>query len=178
MTGVQTCALPIWQSIALEPSTALLVKAKREEIQPSLFPLTEGETIVADYAHLGLTLQRHPLALLRSRLTRMKLMSSQDLKQAPNGKRIHTVGLVTCRQRPASASGVTFVTLEDEDGNSNIVVWRDLAEQQRRPLLGAQLLGVEGIVERKGEVVHVVAKRLIDHSRLLAGLRVNSHDFR
>ena len=90
---------------------------------------------------------------------------------------IRTAGIVTCRQRPGTASGVTFITLEDETGYSNIVVWRDLADKQRRVLLAARLMGVDGIVERKGEVIHIIAKRLSDHSRLLGNLVIESRDF-
>ena len=87
------------------------------------------------------------------------------------------VGLVTCRQRPDTASGVIFVTLEDETGCMNIVVWRSLVERQRRELLGARLLGVDGVIERDGDVVHLIARRLSDHSRLLGQLLARSRDF-
>ena len=131
----------------------------------------------ADYAHTGLTLRRHPLALLRGKLTTQKILSAADLKQIQHGQRIRIAGIVTCRQRPGTASGVTFITLEDETGYSNIVVWRDLADRQRRVLLAANLMCVDGILERKGEVIHVIAKHLIDHSRLLGSLVIESRDF-
>ncbi len=134
----------------------------------------EGEDIVADYASLGLTLGRHPLALLRKRL---QLMPAEALRERPHGSTARTAGLVTCRQRPDTASGVVFVTLEDETGTVNVVVWRDLVERQRRELLGARLLGVEGAIERDGEVVHLIARRLTDHSRLLGDLLARSRDF-
>lgn len=86
-------------------------------------------------------------------------------------------GLVTCRQRPDTASGVVFVTLEDETGCANVVVWRRLVERQRAELLGARLLGVEGVIERDGDVVHLVARRLFDHSALLGPLAAASRDF-
>jgi error-prone DNA polymerase len=86
-------------------------------------------------------------------------------------------GLVTCRQRPDTASGVVFVTLEDETGTINVVVWNRLVERQRRELLGARLLGVQGSIERDGEVVHLVARRLVDYSALLGGLETASRDF-
>jgi error-prone DNA polymerase len=90
---------------------------------------------------------------------------------------IYAAGIVTCRQRPGTASGVIFVTLEDETGNINVIVWNSLIERQRRELLGSTLLGVHGIVERKGEVVHLVAGKLVDHSHLLGSLRIGSRDF-
>ena len=86
-------------------------------------------------------------------------------------------GLVTCRQRPDTASGVVFVTLEDETGCVNVVVWRNLVDSQRRELLGARLLGVQGSIERDGDVVHVVARRLLDYSALLGPLAAPSRDF-
>jgi error-prone DNA polymerase len=144
---------------------------------PPLEPPREGEEIVADYASLGLTLGRHPLALLRKRLDEMRLLKAEDLKSRPHGSPAQVAGLVTCRQRPDTASGVVFVTLEDETGCMNIVVWRNLVESQRRELLGARLMGVQGVVERDGDVVHVVARRLSDHSALLGPLAAQSRDF-
>jgi error-prone DNA polymerase len=151
--------------------------AAGEDAPPALAPPTEGQDIVADYASLGLTLGRHPLSLLRKRLSKLKVMSSEELKVKSHGSPVRVAGIVTCRQRPDTASGVVFVTLEDEQGCMNIVVWRHLVESQRRELLGARLLGVQGTIERDGEVVHVVARRLFDHSALLGPLAAASRDF-
>jgi error-prone DNA polymerase len=140
-------------------------------------PPGEGEDIVADYASLGLTLGRHPLALLRPRLDGLGWMPAAAVHGRAHGSQARAAGLVTCRQRPDTASGVIFVTLEDETGCVNVVVWRDVAERQRRTLLGARLLAVEGRVERDGEVVHLIAGRLEDHSALLGGLAAPSRDF-
>jgi error-prone DNA polymerase len=137
----------------------------------------EGEDIRADYASLGLTLGRHPLALLRGHLRRLKLLSAEEIRALPHGAPASVAGLVTCRQRPDTASGVIFVTLEDETGCANIVVWSSLVERQRHELLGARLLGVHGKVERDGAVVHVLAHRLADHSALLGPLEAESRDF-
>jgi error-prone DNA polymerase len=144
---------------------------------PALEAPGEGEEIVADYASLGLTLGRHPLALLRHRLDGMRLLRAEELRSKPHGAPARVAGLVTCRQRPDTASGVIFVTLEDETGCMNIVVWRNLFERQRRELLGARLMGVAGVVERDGEVVHLVARRLADYSALLGPLAAGSRDF-
>ena len=147
------------------------------EAPPELAAPAEGAEIVADYASLGLTLGRHPLALLRARLKRLGLMDAESMRALPHGARAAVAGLVTCRQRPDTASGVVFVTLEDELGNVNVVVWARLVERQRRELLGARLLGVEGSIERDGEVVHLVARRLVDYSALLGPLSTASRDF-
>ncbi|MFA7386671.1 MAG: error-prone DNA polymerase [Thiohalobacteraceae bacterium] len=167
----------LWQTLGLEAATPLLADAAAPESPAMLSAPRESEEIVADYAQLGFTLRRHPLALLRAHLKRMRLSSSEDLRQARPGQWLRLAGLVTCRQRPATSSGVTFLTLEDEYGCVNVVVWRDLAERQRRELLGAQLLGVYGQIERQGEVIHLMAKRLDDHSALLGGLRVSARNF-
>ncbi len=144
---------------------------------PALAPPREGEDIVADYASLGLTLGRHPLALLRKHLQRSGVVTAKQLFERPNGKSVRVAGLVTCRQRPDTASGVVFVTLEDETGCVNVVVWASLGDSQRRELLGARLLGVQGAIERDGDVVHVVARRLLDYSALLGRLAAPSRDF-
>jgi len=155
----------------------LLTDAPLQEVLPFLASPSEGEDIVADYESLGLTLGRHPLSLLRERLQRMQLSSAKELKAMPNGKPARTAGIVTCRQRPGTAQGIVFVTLEDETGYTNVVVWNDLVESQRKELLGARLLGVEGYMQKEGEVVHLVARRLVDHSRLLGRLLTESRDF-
>ena len=137
---------------------------------PLLAPPVEGAEIVADYASLGLTLRRHPLALLRERLAALHLLSAREVEGVPAGSRVATAGLVINRQRPAAANDVTFVTLEDETGQVNLVVWRRIAERQRRALLGSQLLAVYGEVQREAGVTHLIAEQLADYSGLLGGL--------
>jgi error-prone DNA polymerase len=164
-----------WLASGVESRPAMGVPVAQQAL--SLPAPSEGEEVVADYASLGLTLGRHPLALLRADLAARRFVRSTELNGMRAGRRARAAGLVTCRQRPETASGVVFVTLEDEAGNVNVVVWRDLRERQQRELLGARLLGVVGTVERVGSVVHLVAERLEDHSGLLGGLAVRSHDF-
>jgi len=166
-----------WASAGVDTVLGLLEDAPVCDPLPQLVPPTEGGNIVADYASLGLTLGRHPLALLRHRLSHMRFATAADLARLPHGRFTRTAGIVTCRQRPSTAKGVVFVTLEDETGCVNVVVWRALVERQRRELLGSSLLGVEGEVQREGEVVHLVAHRLTDHTRLLGRLAVRSRDF-
>ena len=166
-----------WEVAGIEHLPPLLAEASFDEAVPVLEAPSEGENIVADYATLGLTLGRHPLALLREGLRRRRLLSAREIAALPHGRIARAAGLVTCRQRPDTESGVTFVTLEDETGMINVVVWRDLAQRQRRELLAAQLLGVYGKLERQGEVIHLIAGRLVDLSSLLGRLETRSRDF-
>ena len=166
-----------WDVAGVETQAHILRDAPLEERRPALPAPTEGEDLVADYASLGLTLARHPLALLRSRLARLRFSTAEEIRLLPHGKTARAAGIVTGRQRPDTASGVVFVTLEDETGYVNVVVWRDITERQRRELLTSRLMGVEGVLEREGEVVHLVARRLIDHSPLLGRLATASRDF-
>jgi error-prone DNA polymerase len=136
-----------------------------------------GEDVLADYQSLGTTLGPHPLTLLRPRLRALGCRSSAELAGLEEGDQIAVAGIVVGRQRPQTASGVTFVTLEDEHGMLNVVVWRELAERQRRALVGAQLLKVSGRLEQQSGVRHLIARRLEDVSALLQGLNVRSRDF-
>jgi len=167
----------LWDVAGVERMPALLDAAPIEEAQPLLAAPSEGENIVADYANLGLTLGRHPVALLRERLQRQRMFTAAELKALPHGRLARVTGLVTGRQRPGTASGVTFVTLEDETGMVNVIVWRDLAERQRKELLRSSLLTVHGTLEREGEVVHLIAARLRDQTALLGSLITRSRDF-
>lgn len=155
----------------------LLRPAPFVEALPLLAAPSEGADLVADYASLGLTLGRHPLALLRPRLKRLRLSTAATIQSLSSGTRARAAGIVTCRQRPGTAKGVVFVTLEDETGCTNVIVWNRLVEEQRRELMGARLLGVLGVVQKEGDVVHLVAHRLTDHTRLLGELHTESRDF-
>ena len=166
----------LWETLAVDAPTALGMPAV-PVAPPALAAPTEGQQIVGDYDTLGLTLRRHPLALLRSKLRSRNMCTATEISQARHGQLIRTAGIVTCRQRPATASGVIFVTLEDETGHVNLVVWNDIAERQRRELLGARLLAVSGQVQREGLVVHVLARKLEDLSPMLGRLNTTSHDF-
>ncbi|WP_224791356.1 error-prone DNA polymerase [Pseudomonas fluorescens] len=149
----------------------------QDEDRVSLPKPTVGEDLLADYNSVGTTLGPHPLALLRGELKARRCRSSKELLAIENGRPVSVAGLVTGRQRPGTASGVTFVTLEDEFGNVNVVVWRDLAERQRQVLVGSQLLKVDGRWEQQGEVRHLIAGRLSDLSPLLDGISIRSRDF-
>ncbi len=166
-----------WAAAGAQPLEGLLAAAAFEEPQMQLFPPGEAENIVSDYASLGLTLERHPLALLRPRLERLRLVTAATLRALEDGSPARTAGIVTCRQRPGTARGTMFVTLEDETGYVNVIVWPALIEGQRRELLQSRLLGVAGIVQKAGDVVHLLARRLQDHSTLLGKLATVSRDF-
>ncbi|NOT87698.1 MAG: error-prone DNA polymerase [Lysobacter sp.] len=139
---------------------------------------TPGEDVVADYASIGLTLGRHPLSLIRKQLAARRCLSSADLAKLPHGKRVRFAGLVRMRQRPETASGVTFVTLEDEHGMVNAVVWQRTAEEQRRELLESSLMAIDGRLERADGVQHLIVQRMHDYGTLMATLRPESRDFR
>jgi error-prone DNA polymerase len=166
----------LWETLAVDERTRLDIPAV-PDATPALKLPTEGEQIVSDYETLGLTLRRHPLALLREKLAQRRIRSAAEVAEARNGQLIRAAGIVTCRQRPATASGVIFVTLEDETGYVNLIVWNDLAERQRRELLSSRLLAVMGEVQREGRVVHILARRLEDLSPMLGRLATTSHDF-
>ena len=165
-----------WDVAGIEQVTPLAL-ASSNEMQPELTQLTEGQNLAADYASLGLTLGRHPLALLRNDLRAQRLVTANELRSFPHGRLTRAAGLVTSRQRPGTASGVTFLTLEDETGSINVVVWRDLAEKQRPQLLGSQLLAVYGVLEKQGEVTHLIAGHLKDLTPMLGDLVTQSRDF-
>lgn len=148
-----------------------------QEPTPLLRTPTEGERIVADYASVGLTLGRHPLALLRDSLQSKHLLSARELESMPHGKPVRTAGIVLMRQRPGTASGVTFLTLEDETGQVNIIVWERIGDEYRRALVESRLLEVDGELQRQEGVMHVVARRLIDRSPMLGQLITRSRDF-
>ncbi len=147
------------------------------EGRPLLSAPTEGQGIAADYASLGLTLGRHPLALLRAWLDAAALLPASELGRAANGARVRTAGIVLMRQRPATASGVTFLTLEDESGQVNVIVWESVGRAQRRALLESRLLEVHGELQHQEGVMHLIAHRLIDRTPLLGELVTRSRDF-
>ncbi|MDX2217819.1 MAG: error-prone DNA polymerase [Burkholderiales bacterium] len=164
-----------WETLGLHASGTLLPLLEGDRIAVPLQPLAEGPGVRADYDSTGLSLRKHPLALLRPKLRRH--VTAAELANIRHGTRVRTTGMVTGRQRPGTASGVVFVTLEDETGNINVIVWSTLVASQRRQLLGAKLMTVHGKLERKDGVTHVIADRMVDVSHLLGPLEVPSRDF-
>ena len=165
----------------LEPSMELAlpdVSPSTPHETASVMPAPrEADTVLEDYASLRLSLERHPLALIRGRGQLRHCVTADSIHQIEPNRPVAVAGLVTGRQRPGSAAGVTFVTLEDETGNLNVVVWQATARRQRRPLLNARLLHVKGTVEQQDGVTHIIAGRLSDLSHLIDNLNVKSRDF-
>jgi len=167
-----------WAVAGIEPQLPLFDGLPAMEETPIYLPLPSvSEDLFNDYATLGTTLGAHPLTLLRNELKARRCQSSRELATIEHGRLVSVAGLVIGRQRPQTASGVIFVTLEDEFGMVNVVVWRDLAERQRRPLIQSQLLRVDGHLESASGVRHLIAGRLSDLTPLLTGLDVRSRDF-
>ncbi|MEP7281361.1 MAG: helix-hairpin-helix domain-containing protein, partial [Rubrivivax sp.] len=168
-----------WAVAGVDTRTTALLAATRTHEAPAVLaaPGAAGETL-ADYRALGLTLGTHPVALLREALARYRVQPAAVLATYPNGRLARASGLVTHRQRPETARGVVFVTLEDETGAVNVIVWPQIVEQQRRALLSSTLLTVYGIWQREGAVRHLVARQLVDHTALLQGLEARSRNFR
>ena len=168
----------VWDAAALKATPALLSHAPVEEDVLELPEAPEGEAIVWDYASLGLTLRRHPLALLRPLLHKRRLQTAEELKHAPNGRLVRHCGIVTLRQQPETAHGVVFVSLEDETGVVQVIVWKALRERQRAALTRSRLLAVYGTWQREGEVRNLIAGHLEDLTPLLGRLAAGrSRDF-
>ncbi len=167
-----------WEVLGVEPERPLAPSPLRAEGLPLLRPPFEGADIVADYRALGLTLGRHPVALLRPALAAGGWLTALAVAGLPDGAAVRTGGIVVTRQRPGPAGGVVFVTLEDETGYVNLVIWSRIADAERRALIGARLLGVTGRMQRQGEVRHVVVDTLEDRSALLGSLQAPARDFR
>tara|TARA_R110002110_G_scaffold362241_1_gene571959 strand:+ start:11784 stop:14879 length:3096 start_codon:yes stop_codon:yes gene_type:complete len=171
-----------WQIMALEQPRPLLQDEQRQpghffDDQVQLPAPGVAEEVLADYRATGLTLRAHPMSLLRDRAPFNRCKRYADLAALGNNRFVRIAGLVTCRQRPGSASGVLFLTLEDETGSSNIVVWRRTQEHFRQALMTGKLLLIKGTVETKDNVTHIIAGALFDYTQALNELPVKSRNF-
>lgn len=170
-----------WDVAGITPLPEVLEDTRFDEAAIALAPPSEADDIVADYAALGIPMGRHPVALLRPLLARLRVQPAAVLRDYPNGRLARASGLVTHRQRPATAKGTMFVTLEDETGVVNVIVWPDTIERFRGEVLASRLMTVYGIWQcddhAGGQVTHLVAKRVVDHSALLGRLHTASRDF-
>jgi len=165
-----------WQALSSEPSLPLFEQLHFAEERPLLRAPNEAEDLIADYASTGLTLGRHPLALLRERLRRSGNVTAQQLAVLNDGRHVRLTGLVTSRQHPG-AGGTVFITLEDETGVANVIVWKDRVERYRREVLQSRLLEVRGRLQKESGVLHLITARLIDRTELLGKLQTSSRDF-
>ena len=170
-----------WQTMALEDHRPLLPAeaSPHHETGPEVrLPAPSlGEDVLADYQHTGLSLKAHPLALLRTQYPFSQCTPQKELIRLGNHRFVRIAGLITCRQRPGTASGVVFLTLEDETGNMNVIVWPAVQERYRQALMTSQLVVIKGTVEARDGVVHVIASALENHSEQLSTLTVASRDF-
>jgi len=168
----------VWEAAALHATPEILHDAPIDEEVLELPAAREGEEVLWDYASTGLTLRSHPLKLLRPRLDKYKLKTSADLRRVRDGTLVRTVGIVTLRQQPETANGVVFVSLEDEHGAIQVIVWEHVRERQRQVLLGSRLLAVQGRWQRQGTVCSLIADKLADLSHLLGRLATESRNFK
>jgi hypothetical protein len=173
--------LAFWEVAGTEKPAPLAPRGARaaddEEGRPLLTTPTPWQTVLADYSATGLTLGPHPLLLLRERLARENILRAADLRKTQDGTKVRVAGIVLMRQHPSSANGVIFMTIEDETGSINLIVWESVADEQRRPLLESRLLEVQGDLQHQHGVMHVIARRLIDRSALIGELLARSRDF-
>ncbi|WP_423379840.1 error-prone DNA polymerase [Burkholderia sp. LMG 32019] len=168
----------LWQAVAAAPERDLLATAPiDEEEKPALGAPSEADDILADYHTTGLTLNRHPVALLRPELRARRLSSAAELHDRPDGRLARACGLVTARQMPGTAKGVMFMTLEDETGCVNLIVRPELLARQRRETLDSRLLAASGVWQVASDVRHLVVQHFEDLTPLLGGLRTSSREF-
>lgn len=166
-----------WDLLGVESMPELLSDASADEPALNLPEPTEGENTVADYMSIGLTLNRHPLALLRSKLRKRHIIDSKSWALVADGKTARLAGIIKVRQRPGTASGVVFLTIEDESGPMNVIVWSAVVEAFRKEVLGATMVSVYGVTQREQGVVHLIARKIEDLSWMLGELSTQSRNF-
>jgi error-prone DNA polymerase len=171
--GLADTALPLWAAA----DAGRMPRPEGAEPEVALTPMTAGRAVVEDYRSFGLSLRAHPVSFLRPALAARGMIACGDLRTMRDGRRANVPGIVLVRQKPGSAKGIMFITLEDETGIANIVVWPSVFEAHRALVLSARMLAVRGRVQREGEVIHVIADAIEDLSSLLAGLGSRTDDF-
>jgi error-prone DNA polymerase len=159
----------LWQVRALADTDLPLFAAGEKMAEPAvdMVAMPPGREVVEDYRSVGLSLRAHPVAFLRPELRAQNFLAASNLPAVRDGRRMSVAGIVLVRQRPGSARGVMFITLEDETGHANLIVWPSMFEANRRLILSATMIGVHGLLQREGEVTHVIARELTDLSDLL-----------
>ncbi len=171
--GLAETPLPLFAAA----DTAGGPQAEAAEPAVALTPMTQGRQVVEDYASVGLSLRRHPVAFLRADLTASGLIACEALARVRDGRRAEVAGIVLVRQKPGSAKGILFMTIEDETGIANLILWPALFAQQRRLVLSAGMIGCRGRVQREGLILHVIAEQLIDRSALLRSVGERDGEF-
>ncbi|TCR63906.1 error-prone DNA polymerase [Rhizobium sp. BK376] len=167
--------LPLFAAAAERQEQAI---AEQQEPEVELRQMTEGHNVIQDYSHVGLTLRQHPISFLRKDLSERSIVTCNEAMSARDGRWLITAGLVLVRQRPGSAKGVIFLTIEDETAPANAVIWPKLFERRRRVALGASMMAIHGRIQREGEVVHLIAQQIFDLSGDLSGLAELNGDFK
>lgn len=170
----------LWEIAALADRPIALFEDQpsesAKEVQVELPFMKQSEHVVQDYASISLSLKAHPISFVREKLSLLHILSSKEVYETKAGTNIKTAGLVLVRQRPGTAGGVCFITIEDETGFANLVIFKNLFEKYRKEILGARLLMVEGKLQREGEVVHVIVQKCFDLSKMLKGLTNTQKD--
>jgi error-prone DNA polymerase len=167
----------LWRTLAIDDTPAPLFDAPVDDGGVVLPVMPRGQEVLSDYATVGLSLKAHPIALVREVLDRQNIASAGRVKLLRHGSRVSVCGLVLIRQRPGTASGVVFITLEDETGIVNLIVRPHLFDRYRQAARYAAIMQCDGWVERQGEVIHVSARRMMDRSDLIRGVHFHSRDF-
>jgi error-prone DNA polymerase len=167
--GLSDTRLPLFDTVPAEPDPEPAV---------ALAAMTAGRQVVEDYRSVGLTLRRHPVSFLRHDLAERRIVRCADLAGIRDGTRLEVAGIILVRQRPGSARGVLFVTIEDETGHANLILWSSVFEAQRPLILSASMIACRGKLQRAGEVMHVVAEHLTDLSDLLRDVGQRDEAFR
>jgi error-prone DNA polymerase len=169
----------LWDALALPDERPPMPIAKPSDSdQMSLFPMTEGEEILADYGTVGLSLKGHPVGIVREELKKRRIIPAAEVWKKDPGRWVSVAGIVLIRQRPGTASGIVFVTLEDETGVVNLIVKPNVYERYRAAARHASLVQADGYIERQGKVQHIMTARLVDLTDVLRGFVHPSRDFR
>jgi error-prone DNA polymerase len=167
----------LWEALALHAELPLFQEIDAEEADPKLAAMQLAEHVSEDYRTAGLSLKAHPIGLVREELSRRRIVTCAQLSSIKNGAYVRVAGIVLVRQRPETASGVIFMTIEDETGNANSIIWPKIFEKYHRVARTASTIVIEGHLQREGEVIHVVAKKFVDVTELL-NVQSQSRDFR
>lgn len=162
--GLGKAPLPLF---AAADRAAETQSAEGIEPEVQLRSLTDGREVIEDYRNLQLSLRAHPLSFVRDELTRRGVTRCADLASVRDGRHVEVAGIILVRQKPGSAKGVLFITIEDETGIANGILWPDRFEAQRRTVMSASMVGLKGRVQKEGEVIHVICDRIVDHGDLL-----------